>query len=758
MNRPLIARRLVYVLIAWFAYTPVLGSFTGTQAAAQTVQNTLRTFQYDAQGNLTQTADALNNTTNLNYDPLYRLKQKVQPVPAAGVARPIINFSYDGLDQMATLSDPRNLSTSYTTDGLGNQSSLTSPDTGTTNNTYDNAGNVLTSTDARGKVTSYTYDALNRLLSISFVTGTPITYEYDGGSAGAAYAVGHLTKMSDESGQTAYAYDQMGHLLSKTQTTISATGTVNRTVSYAYSSSGKLLSLTYPSGNRVNYGYDAAGRVNSLTLNPSDSSGGTNTGTANVLLDQIAYAPFGAVQSWSWGNNSATAPNTYSRTFDLDGRVVSYPLGNVAASTGMLRTVVYDAASRITSMTHTGNATAATYDQTFAYDGLGRLINFIGNNSTQAYIYDANGNRTQLSMGAASFTNTLSVSSNRLTATTGPYPAKSYQYDAAGNPSSDGTITYTYNDRGRMKSSMNAGTIVSYLYNGLGQRVSKTGALVATGGNEYVYDEEGKLLGEYDATGRVIQETVYLGATPVSIVKQALSGSPVVVSTTWYYVYADHIASPRVVTSAINGAVVWSWFGADPFGMSGPNENSTGAGAFIYNGRFPGQYYDRETNLFYNLNRDYDPQTGRYIEPDPLGLEGGSLSIYTYVGNNPLSYVDPTGLQAALTVPEIIIVGGIIIYVVTHPNPNKKPGKGDPLNNPITNNGTGVPEQSWPSFPPFDPTNTSGADKEGREKCSAAYIAQVEVCKMTSSTPKAREACYASAAKVYGECIRKNCR
>src|SRR5205085_2645363 len=124
------------------------------------------------------------------------------------------------------------------------------------------------------------------------------------------------------------------------------------------------------------------------------------------------------------------------------------------------------------------------------YDGLGRLITFVGSTSTQAYVSDANGNRTQLRLGAASFNNSISTTSNRLSTTAGPYPAKSYQYDAAGNPSTDGVISYSYNDLGRMKSSVNAGATMSYLYNGLGQRVSKTGSLLSSGGNEYLYNEE----------------------------------------------------------------------------------------------------------------------------------------------------------------------------------------------------------------------------------------------------------------------------
>jgi RHS repeat-associated protein len=65
---------------------------------------------------------------------------------------------------------------------------------------------------------------------------------------------------------------------------------------------------------------------------------------------------------------------------------------------------------------------------------------------------------------------------------------------------------------------------------------------------------------------------------------------------------------------------------------------------FTYDLRFPGQITMPETGLFYNYYRDYDPQTGRYLEPDPIGLYGGSFSTYSYVNNNPLSRIDPLGL------------------------------------------------------------------------------------------------------------------
>ena len=79
-----------------------------------------------------------------------------------------------------------------------------------------------------------------------------------------------------------------------------------------------------------------------------------------------------------------------------------------------------------------------------------------------------------------------------------------------------------------------------------------------------------------------------------------------------------------------------------------PNENPTNQGQFSFNLRFPGQYADRETNTNYNVNRDYDPATGRYVESDPIGLLGG-INTFAYVGGDPLSWIDPLGLAGLST-------------------------------------------------------------------------------------------------------------
>ena len=712
---------------------------TPIAAAAQTTQNTTVGFQYDAEGNLTQITDPRLAVTNNEYDSANRLKKTLQPAPLPLVspARPVISFSYDGLDQLETVTDPRNLTTTYTVDGLGNETALASPDTASSSMTYDAQGNVDSSTDARGKRTTYTYDALNRLKTASYLTGVASVFEYDGGVNGPASAIGKLSKITDESGQTSYAFNAMGQLETKVQ----KTGTLTFTTRYTYGTEGaalgKVTSVTYPSGNRINYGYDTAGMVASLSLNRALAGGATDTSVTVPLLTNISYAPFGGPQSWEWGNHTTAQPNRYARTFDLDGRITSYPLGNVGGapvdltasvtavpsaltfnastgvysgyltltnkgtvatgpmeivfanlpagvtmfsssgtrdgapfklinnmtpnaqhsfaiqfkgtaatpvsynnrvlsliSSGMTRTLGYDAASRITTMTHTGAGVVATTNQTFGYDDLDRLRSFTGNNNNHKYDYDATGNRTKTVIGASAYDITTSPTSNKLTSTTGPTPAKPTVTYAAGSILNDGTATYTYSDRGRMQRAVKGGVTTDYLYNALGQRVSKKRITATSFTNYYAYDEQGQLMGEYLGDGKAIQETVYLGSTPVAVLAGGI-----------YYVYADHIDTARVITSTVDNVPVWRWDKADPFGAQLPEMNPHGRGVFTYNPRFPGQLFDKETNNHYYYYRDYDPQTGRYVQSDPIGLVGG-INTYGYVNGNPLSLVDPLGLFA----------------------------------------------------------------------------------------------------------------
>jgi RHS repeat-associated protein len=156
----------------------------------------------------------------------------------------------------------------------------------------------------------------------------------------------------------------------------------------------------------------------------------------------------------------------------------------------------------------------------------------------------------------------------------------------------------------------------------------------------FIYDESGHVIGEYDSSGNPIQEHVYLGDRPVAVVQGGSSAGGTV-----DYVTTDQLNTPRAITDS-SQTVVWSW-NSDPFGNGQP------AGSITYNLRFPGQYYDSETGHGYNLNRDYDFGTGRYIESDPIGLSGGE-NTYVYVSSTPLSRRDKFGLAGGEEDDEVV--------------------------------------------------------------------------------------------------------
>ena len=126
-----------------------------------------------------------------------------------------------------------------------------------------------------------------------------------------------------------------------------------------------------------------------------------------------------------------------------------------------------------------------------------------------------------------------------------------------------------------------------------------------------------------------------------------LSGS------TSYYVHADWRNTPRQLDNAQQQAI-WAW-DPPPFGGSTPNSNPQNLGtSFTWNARFPGQYWDDESRLFYNYQRTYDPTLGRYLESDPIGLDGG-INTYAYVGGNPVNLIDSEGTQAIIPIPPPVI-------------------------------------------------------------------------------------------------------
>jgi RHS repeat-associated protein len=164
------------------------------------------------------------------------------------------------------------------------------------------------------------------------------------------------------------------------------------------------------------------------------------------------------------------------------------------------------------------------------------------------------------------------------------------------------------------------------------------GTLIATlTSAPYNFNWVGVAVGTYALTAKAVDndngETTSAG---VSITVQ------VSFTNTLFFIHTDHLNTPRAVYDA-NQQLRWQWDQIEPFGLNLPHENPLSHGAFDFPLRFPGQYADEETNLFYNYFRDYDSSAGRYTRSDPLGLVGG-LNTFAYVGSNSLSYVDPWGL------------------------------------------------------------------------------------------------------------------
>jgi RHS repeat-associated protein len=165
----------------------------------------------------------------------------------------------------------------------------------------------------------------------------------------------------------------------------------------------------------------------------------------------------------------------------------------------------------------------------------------------------------------------------------------------------------------------------------------------------YTFNWTGVQQGAYSLTARAIDNLgAPISSTPVNVVVNSAVAK-------LHYIHVDHLNSPRLITNAA-GQAVWRLDHAEPFGDNPPDENPSGLGAFEFPLRDEGTYADKETNLVYNWNRYRDTGIGRFPQADPLGLNGGDLSLYVLRKNNPLSFVDPRGESAG-----VIVVGGMVL-------------------------------------------------------------------------------------------------
>lgn len=158
-------------------------------------------------------------------------------------------------------------------------------------------------------------------------------------------------------------------------------------------------------------------------------------------------------------------------------------------------------------------------------------------------------------------------------------------------------------------------------------------------------------MGEYKPDGTTIREYIWIGDVLVAL-RSGYAGHK------FQYVLTDHLNTPRAVVLPSSNTIIWRWdLTTTAFGDHAPLNNPDGdAYNFVFNLRYPGQYFDAESGLHYNYFRDYDPSTGRYVQSDPIGLVGG-LSTFAYVDGGPFSYSDPLGLRKWHGTPDIVFVG-----------------------------------------------------------------------------------------------------
>ncbi len=474
------------------------------------------TFSYDNNGNQISVKDALGRVTDSEYDPLNRL---VKVTDAATPTRGVTQYEYDAQDNLTQVTDAKGLATTYTYNGFNELLTQVSPDTGTTTFTYDDAGNLLTKTDARAVTATSTYDDLNRVKTVSYPAyqtdlAETVVYTYDTGCGGNVSSKGRLCSLTDKTGSTTYSYDLAGRITAKSQLIVgtgaaTSTSTLTQSIAYRYNAAGQIDEMTLPSTKKVAYSY-TNNRITGVTYD----------GTPIIKLG--VYEPFGAVNEWTWGNHTTAIPNKYLRDYDLDGRIVRIDAGLVNGAIEP-SVMIYNDVNQITSLqrltSSTSSAVNATKSAAYGYDNLDRLTSVApasGNpNPALSYAYDTIGNRLSATVGASVTNYSYATASHRLNSLSGA-DAKTYSYDATGNRITGGGQSWNYGGNNRPISVTAGTTTLGVRINALGQRVSKTVNGVIT---RFVYDEAGRLVGEYTDTGQPIQETIWFNDLPVAVIK-----------------------------------------------------------------------------------------------------------------------------------------------------------------------------------------------------------------------------------------------
>ena len=590
-------------------------------------------WEYDKNGNPVRTTSPRSFATDMAFDALNRLTSTV--APDTGTTATL----YNAKDETTRFTDAVSVQTNFVRNGFGEIIRETSPDRGTSTYYYDAAGDLTAAIDGRGQRIDYTRDILGRVTAKTPV-GRPsseiVTYAYDSGGVSGCACVGRLASMTDGSGTTAFGYDHRGNLTAKAEPV--------GTLGWAYDLADRAVQITYPSGRDVAYARDTKGRVIEVKTRP-------NSGTAwTTLTTNITYEPFGPMKSADLGNGLKL-----SLDWGSDRRLASKRLYTAAGADVWHLTYGYDDDDNITSITDLVNTANS---RNFGYDSVDRLTRVDSSSAPFAredYIHDKNGNRTAVerrtNIGDATPAETDAYSrtsgTNRI-ASVAPAGGgtRGFTHDARGNLIGETrpggpSITLGYDGHARIASYAVAGAETqAMLYNGFDERVGLTTTLSGSPVVErrYVYDAGHRITGEYGSTTADLRGE-YIWLLPEVGDGSAFGGDdglggymplaiaiPDGASSKINWVQGNHLGTPVATTDA-GGAIV----APASYGRIG----------------FPGQV-QQHADLYYNYYRDYDPTLGRYVQADPIGLDGGD-NPFLYAEGNPLGLFDPEGLQPVTT-------------------------------------------------------------------------------------------------------------
>ena len=438
----------------------------------------------------------------------------------------------------------------------------------------------------------------------------------------AGNAQGQALSASNAVAAVSWSYDAFGRATNET----ARASNVECRVSYALSASALATNTALSVGSwtlSVERSFDSAGRLSSLT---------SPAGTFRIAYDGTNGLP-------SVVTNAALSECS---AYDVLGRLTNTVCRGASGETVASFRYRYDASGFVTQKIASVGGSAVTH--AYAYDALGRLVSESVTNAVTSFSYDSAGNRTVVQSGTGNLPVQSTYVNNRLVSvsTNGAF-ASAVLYDGAGNVTSlvsraGVTLSLYWNTLGQLVSvSTNGAFAESYAYDALGRRISTT-SLSTTNHQpstiDHLYDGS-QCIADMDTSGNLLRAYTWGPGTNNLLAVTIYSAD----ATNTYYAVRDRLGSVYALVNS-SGAVVES-YAYDAWGSVQSvigNWQSAIGNRFM----FHGGAYSAATGLYQFRARWYAPELGRWLSPDPIGLEGG-LNLYEFCRNNPVNGRDPSG-------------------------------------------------------------------------------------------------------------------